>query len=208
VDLRRRYDALSSRLGPNLVSHLVEVERPELPGPWAAPKAPGNLATLLGHAEALSLLARGTTLQYHDMVSEERAAKRLPAGDSDLGDTFAGWWSAARDRLRSWDDEELLRIPEVATSVRPGDAEFLGGWLRRLQAHRSAAGLFGDKAARRLVYEREVLKKPTKARLKHLQHLKSWNLPGGLEHPYQLDYRHGIGSSFAASILAGLSRRR
>jgi hypothetical protein len=203
-DLAARF---RTRFPASLLTHLLDLERADFRYPWLAPTPPAELAPYLKHAEALSLFATGTTLQYTALVVEERARFQLPVHDLELGAAFGAWWDAARAKLRAWEHEELARLPKVAHGLRHGaggDLKFIEAWKSRLEACRSAAALFADAEALRLIRRRELDIKPAKARLKHRKHLEQWNVSAVSSSPYLLTYRHAIGSSFAADILAGL----
>jgi Family of unknown function (DUF6361) len=203
-------DRFRRRFPESLFVHLLDQERPDVPFPWAAPRPPEKLRVYLAHAEALSLLARGTTLHYCALVLEARAAANLPVGELDLDAAFRTWWSEARSLLRAWDPRALAALPLVSDALRPGDrgdVAFFRRWLDRLAACSSGSAFLGDAEARKLVRRRELDMKPTKARLKHRKHLEQWRPPPLGSTAHALDYRHRIGTRVLRDVLAGLELR-
>jgi hypothetical protein len=193
---------------PCLLSHLVREGIGDVPFPWSAPNLPAGLARLLRHARALSMLARGATLQYHEMLVEARERARLPVPGVDVAGTFREWWSEARSVLRTWDLTEFVRLPQLAGALRGGDQRFLDAWRIRCVASPSPETLLRDEAAQELIRRREKEKRPYKARLRSPRHLERWKAPrtyGQQEDRfYELWYRHGIGRQFVEDILTGL----
>lgn len=203
-DLAARF---TTRFPTSLLTYLLHLERADLPYPWLTPKPPPELAPYLRHAEALSLFAAGTTLQYMALVVEERARHKLKVHPLDLDSAFRAWWDAARAKVLAWEHRDLASLPRVALALRHGagsDLTFIEAWKARLAACRSSASLLADPEARRLVRRRELDIKPGKARLKHRKHLEQWNVNALGDSPYLLTYRHRIGTAFARDILAGL----
>jgi uncharacterized protein DUF6361 len=203
-DLAGRF---KQRFQSSLFVHLLQVGRPDVPFPWAAPKTNAALATYLGHAEALSLLARGTTLQYYALVLEARGRAKFDVPGLNLDGPFSAWWDAARSKLRVWDPRGLAALPAVAEGLRSGergDVAFFAAWLGRLSACESASAMLGDAAARELVRRRELDVKPAKARLKHRRHLEQWRAPKLGTDIHGIEYRHGIGTSVLREVLEAM----
>ncbi|ABS28168.1 DUF6361 family protein [Anaeromyxobacter sp. Fw109-5] len=203
-DLAERF---RNRFPESLFVHLLNEERPDVPFPWAAPRVTEKVRLHVEHAEGLSLLARGTTLQYYALVMEAQSAAKLPVGELDVETAFRNWWSEARPKLRAWDPHALASLPAITDALRPGsrgDVAFFRAWLDRLSACPSATAFFGDADARRLVRQRELDVKPTKARLKHRKHLAQWRTPTLGAGVHALDYRHSIGTNILREVLVGL----
>lgn len=200
-DLAARF---TKRFKSSLFVHLLEGGRWDVPYPWAAPKPDAKLATYLHHAEALSLLARGATIQYHALVLDARERASLEMPELHIESPFEAWWDAARRKLRDWDPRDLATLPAVAEGLRPGergDVAFFTGWLGRLSACGSPKAMLGDAVARELVRRRELDVKPTKARLKHRRHLEQWAAPKLGTEIHGIEYRHGIGTSVLREVL-------
>ena len=207
TDLARRYHQL---FGASLLSLLLKRELADTPYPWMCPRPPETLKPYLEHGKMLSLLARGTTLQYYQLVIEEQDRLGIETPGDIVRPAFAQWWSEARHDLRGWRPEQLTTLPAVAAGLRHeryADVRFMSDWLRRMEASASAASLLDDVPARKHVRDRELAVKPLKARLKHPKHLKQWRAGKIGQTPYQLDYRHPVGSRFVSEILAGIARR-
>jgi hypothetical protein len=202
-DLARRFER---RFPDSLFVHLLAAERWDVPYPWNAPRPDSTLATYLGHAEALSLLARGATLQYYALVLAARDGAKLEVPELDVAASFERWWDAARTKLRAWNPHDLLVLAHVAEGLRPGergDVAFFVRWIGRLSACSSPRAMLGDRDARELVRRRELDVKPTKARLKHRRHLEQWRAPKLGSETYGIEYRHGIGTSVLREVLEG-----
>jgi len=205
-DLSRRFN---ERFGNCLLVHLLRHGLPNTDHPWNCPKPTDYLKPYLKLGQALSLFARGVTLQYYQQVLEARAAEKFDANTEIVGPAFAKWWAEARPILNGWRADDFRTFPTIATALRPGrigDIGFINGWLERMDACRTADALLADGKARDLIEGREIAVKPLKARLKHLKHLKQWNISKVDDMPYQFEYRHSVGMRFVADILDGLER--
>jgi hypothetical protein len=171
--------------------------------PWSIPGCPLPMATVLDHAERLSLLARGATLQYYRMLIEKKR-------DDDPGveDAFVDWWDQANPTLGSWDLQDFFRLMakwEAGRGLK--DREFITSWIERSQACRTGRAVLMDQGVRLIVSRREDYVRPGKQRLRSRHHLKSWKLPDGYSAGfYQMDYRHGVGRQIAMDIVDGLER--
>jgi hypothetical protein len=207
-DLSKRY---RSRFPQSLLTHLVDLRLPNTDFPWSCPKTSEYLAVHLKHARALSLFARGATLQYYQLVLEAREKAGM-SGTADLvAPAFKTWWTEATPVLRRWSPDALTTLEDVAPALRPGpngDLSFIVRWMARLSTASTATALLGDSQARELVYRRELSIKPAKARLKHRKHLEQWRVTKVTQDIHQFDYRHGIGSRFVSEILKGDERQR
>lgn len=207
LEARDLADRFERHFPNSLFVHLLHAERWNIPYPWAAPKPDATLATYLHHAEALSLLARGATLQYYALVMNARERARLDVPELDIAEAFKCWWDAARSKLQTWNPNDLVALRFVADGVRPGergDLAFFTCWLSRLSACGSPKGMLGDTVARELVRRRELDVKPTKARLKHRRHLEQWRAPKLGTDANGIEYRHGIGTSVLHEVLEGM----
>lgn len=207
-DLLKRF---TSRFPHSLLSHMLSRRLIGVTWPWDCPKTSGDLDVWLSHAKKMSLFVRGATLQYYALLIE--ALDRQ--GNRRLNDTvppvFEQWWVEARRELKSWNTNEFVTVPTVASALRlgpKGDRWFIDGWLERFLAAPSAKALLADGQARNLLKEREVRIKPAKARLKHVKHLKQWKPERVGEAVYQFNYRHNIGSRFVSEILDGMEQGR
>lgn len=208
-DLSRRFRELESDLAPSLLTHLVEIGAPDLPYPWLAPRLPQALGLLLRHAEALSALARGATLQYHALLLNARAIAGMPIPqDLKVGKAFARWWQTGREVLRPWNISEFLQLLPVVDALRYRDAAFVVEWTRACLAAQSPKTFLEDRTAQELIRERERNKRPLKARLRHPKHLAQWKPPKAYPDDdtiaYELSYRHDVGQQFVRDIVAGL----
>jgi hypothetical protein len=206
LDLHKRY---TSRFPNSLLSHMLSGRVIGVTWPWDCPKTSRDLDVWLSHAKKMSLFVRGATLQYYALLME--ALDRL--GSRRLNDAvapvFEQWWAEARRELKSWNTNEFVTVPTVASALRPGpkgDRWFIDGWMERFLAAPSPKALLADVQARNLLKEREVRIKPAKARLKHVKHLKQWKPDRVGEAVYQFNYRHNIGSRFVSEILDGMER--
>ncbi|MEQ1897461.1 MAG: DUF6361 family protein [Vicinamibacterales bacterium] len=207
ADLARRY---RQRFGGSLTAFLLDQKLRDTPYPWECGRVPDGLRAYVDHAQRFSLFARGTTLQYYQLVIDARAR----AGFSSPGDivrpVFEAWWREARPLLLSWRPEQMATLPDVVSGLRHErypDLQFMADWLARVRAASSAEALLEDVAARRHVRDRELAVKPLKARLKHEKHLKQWDVSKVKDIAYQLDFRHPIGSRFVAEVLDGLGTK-
>jgi hypothetical protein len=205
------YQRFTSRFPESLLSHMLRHRLVGITWPWDCPKLPASLAVWVGHARNMSLLVRGATLQYYDLLIDERDKLGMEKSAAVVDPIFENWWTEARESLTKWRTNELVTVPAVASALRPGnrgDRWFIDGWLERCVAASTAEALLHDEKARTLIRERERRVKPAKARLKYEKHLKRWKPDRVGDSVYQFDYRHNIGSRFVAEILDGMERGR
>lgn len=194
----------------NLVSRMVALGQQHgaesLAGveyPWDVPGPEQETASILGHARLLSLLARGATLQYSQMLIEKRGDET-----TDVAEAFEAWWGLSKDELSSWNLQaffDLLIRWGAGRGAR--DREFIAGWIERLRQAKAASAALKDGGARSLLSSRERVVRPGKERLRIKHQLDTWNVPPNLTNgAFQMDYRHRVGRQFAMDIVDGLRR--
>jgi Family of unknown function (DUF6361) len=206
--LESRYAALRPDGHESLVTRMVLFGRQRgasrfegIDYPWQIPGCPPALETVLHHAERLSLLARGSTLQYYRMLIEKKR-------DDDPGveDAFVEWWDQANATLATWDLQDFFSLMakwEAGRGLK--DREFVTSWIERSQASRTGRAALTDQTARLILRAREDRVRPGKQRLRSKEQLKSWKLPDGYSTGlYYMDYRHHVGQQIAMDIVAGL----
>jgi len=207
--LAERYGRLTADGEESLVTRLVDVgtsHGPEslqgLKYPWQVPGCSPVMSFELNQARLLSLFARGATLQYYAMLLEKKRDE-----DSRLVAAFAAWWAEAKSDLASWDLSDFFSLVR-RWGVGRGklDEQFIGGWIQRAMAAKSADALLKDGDARRIIGLREDTVRRGKQRLKVKHQLESWRLPNNFSSTYYMDYRHGVGRQIAADIVDGLLR--
>lgn len=219
-DLRARFERHDTRTealqdgARSLFSILLKAGSTVEPNyPWDTPVGNGPLRRLLDHAEALSAIAMGMTLQYYDLVLQARAEAGLQDdGRVDVKDAFAEWFSAARAALLQWVPGEFFNLAVIGRAARSRDALDLTGWHDRLAGATNAFAFFRDSEARRIVTERERRLKAAKSRLRRpvqaaARELKSFALPPKLTETYGLSYRHRIGQIVVRDVRGGQSVR-
>ena len=206
--LESRYAAIRPDGNENLVTRMVLLGRQHgsdfigaIKYAWNMPGCSPSVTNVLRHAERLSLLARGMTLQYYRMIIEKRRER-----DPGVRDAFIGWWGEAKRTLIEWDLEGFFRLMAQWEAGRGGkDRDFITRWMTRCQSCRTAEALLADSEAQAIVKQREDYVRPGKQRLRSEHHLKSWRLPNGYSTGlYQMDYRHGVGHQIAMDIVDGL----
>ena len=203
-DLFRRYETF---FPDSLLTYQLRNQLPELRYPWELPRPPASLARVLHHAQALSALAQGVTIQYYALLLEARGQRGLSVPEADLESAFEHWYGKARPLLADWDFEEFFTQDFVLEAQRPGDRAFFKSWRDEALARPSASALFRGAKGRQLVRDRELRVKPSKARLRFPSYLEAWNPAFLLQGPlgeYGLFYRHRIGQRFAREIIQGL----
>ena len=212
-DLMSRYERHPTGPQPSLLLHLVRLGASAvdtIPYPWKTPETPPDLGRLLRHAEALSVFARGVSLQYHLLLHRAREAARLPMLGPDVVALFQAWWDGARQVLASWDRQEFLGFCRSVGALRGTDANFVDAWAERCLATKTPQELLNDRNTQDWVRAREHEKRPYKARLRSPRHLAQWKPPksygAGEEVLYELWYRHDVGRRFAEDITTGLHK--
>lgn len=201
------YQRFTSRFPHSLLSHMLSHRLVGVAWPWECPKTSPDLEVWLSHAKNMSLFVRGVTLQYYALLIE--ALDRLGRAQAKdfVTPIFDQWWAEGRRELISWNIDEFVTVPTVASALRygsKGDRWFITSWLDRFLSVPNARALLVDVQARDLIKEREIRIKPAKARLKHLKHLKQWKPDRVSDAVYQFNYRHHIGSRFVFEILDGM----
>lgn len=208
--LESRYARLTPEGNESLVTRQVAVGKTNgaaslstIEYPWQIPGVSASLEAVLDHARRLSLLARGVTLQYYQMIIEKRRIN-----DPSMEDAFVAWWKEAESELAKWDLSAFFRLMMHWQAGRgPKDREFISSWLERIQAARTARAALSDKEARLVISRREDCVRPGKQRLRVKHQLESWKLPDGVsDSPYYMDYRHRVGRQIAIDIVEGLER--
>lgn len=208
-DLFSRY---KDRYPGSLLVHLVAQRAGELQAPWDAPRPSSALKAQLEQGRLVSLLARGATLQYFDLLNAARSAKGLSPGDFDVEDHFAEWWKVAGRPLKSWAVRDgLCSLPSIGADIRQHldpELAFMQRWQERLVACGGHKQLLRDSEARALVKKREMDVKKVKSRFRSHQLLERWAVdPRRVQGAYQFEYRHGVGSWFAQDIQKALYAR-
>lgn len=214
--LKARFQALADIQGPSLLAHLLarQHQSPFL-FPWEVP-CPDVLKPLVNHARAFSMFTKGTTLQYYDLLIEERKAKGWPSSVDTFEQPFAEWWSQTRESLATWNLGDFFDLIKKKCRTRPNDLTFLTKWLKMCLEAKDGASLLRDPDARRLIIAREKAVRPVKHRIGQEKYLRQWDPPKSLEGaeytdpqrlPYFLDFRSYIGGTFVREIVAGLKEK-
>lgn len=210
-----KYMALAERdKRPSLLSHLLgNGLEASFQYPWDV-SAPAELAGYVDHARYFSMLVRGATFQYFDLLQEERGRRGIHEESADYADVFRRWWEATRQDLGAWNIDEFIALAEKRGSLRRNDHTFLKSWLGLNVKASSARGIWDSQDARGLIRRREKLTRPSKSRLVHADYLKRWKPPsasdvsGLAKNPdtlrYGLDYRARIGNMFVQDVMAPL----
>lgn len=213
--LQAKYKALAQKDGrPSLLSYLLEnLPAESFTYPWEVPYPPA-LAQHVHHARCFSMFTRGATLQYFQLLQEERQVQGIDDAICDYADVFARWWEATRDDLIGWNVDEFLNLHGVQTAIRRNDRTFIKSWHGVNVKAANALEMWGNLDSRTLIRQRERVARPHKARLHHAEYLQRWkpfssadlaNIPGDQNRiRYALDYRGWIGSTFVQDIMAGL----
>ena len=181
-------------------------------GPWEAcrqlPK-PASIRSILDHSELFSLASQGAALLYNIMVAQrfEDAGFSHPTNNVDPAsylERFHNWYGeieATTNRIAQWD---LPNFWHTVRSWNPqisyGSVAFISQWLDavRTGAVKSAPD---DPELRRLIQNREVVKKGRLARLASDDQLSRWN---GESATGRLYYRWGTVQVILNDIETGL----
>lgn len=211
--LTARFQALAQIRGPSLLAHLLARQyQSSFIFPWEVP-CPDTLKPLVSHARAFSMFAKGATLQYYDLLIEERKAQGWSSSVDSFERPFTEWWSQTREPLADWDLTDFFAQIEKKCRTRPNDRPFMTEWLRLCREATDGAALLRDPHARRVVARRERSVRPVKHRIGQEKYLRQWDPPKSLEGaeytdpqrlPYLLDFRSYIGGVFVQEIIAGL----
>jgi hypothetical protein len=191
--------------------------RQRLAGPydyvWDVPSghAPPALRTMLKHARSFSAAARGLSLVYYAMLTEEQLRLRVGGADQaesleDLQGELAFWWGEGRDFVvRNWDLREFQRLVGFDRCGRK-ELDFLGAFVSLARSPRNASALFRGTALRKVIKARENRTRPRKCRLcgaaAHRRYLKQWGgPPNRWQEAFQLRYRHQVGETIVRDLL-------
>lgn len=214
--LKDRFQALTEAKGPSLLAHLLEQSCDiDFAYPWEV-VCPDLLRPLVKHAQSFSMLTKGATLQYYDLLLAEQRATGLAVSVDSFEKPFAEWFSLTREHLAAWDVEAFIHSPEGKCRLRPIDKQFLRKWLVLCRDAKDGKTLLRDIRARDSVEQRERVVRPLKHRLGQDKYLRQWPSPESLDGqwyadpshlPYLLDYRGDIGGAFVRDIVAGLRRK-
>lgn len=214
--LKKCFAALLTDDQPTLIAHLLDIRHADdFAFPWDVP-CPSALQVIVHHAQAFSALAKGTTLQYYDLLIEEQRRAGVETAPFDMEKPFAEWWRCTRRVLLDWNFEDFSHYIEKKVTARVYGQKFLCDWLELCRTATDGTSLLRNPRARHLVREREAAARPTKHRLGQIKYLSQWQSPESLDAgwysdskllPYLLDYRSSIGVVFVQEIVAGLKRR-
>jgi len=212
AEARDFLDRYRTRYPGSLLIHLVTQRTGEIQSPWDAPAPPPALKAQLEQGKLVSLLARGATLQYFDLLREARGAKGLSSGEFDVDMHFAEWWKVAARSLKSWKVRDgLCSLAAIGTDIRVNlepELAFMERWQTLLAVSSDAKQLLRDPEARALVKKREMDVKKAKSRFRNDQLLERWSVDQRrIQGAYQFEYRHGVGSWFASDIQKALYGR-
>lgn len=212
--LKARFDTCATPKGQSLLSFLLnERFSASFNYPWDAP-CPDSLKKTVHHAKCFSMLAKGATLQYHHLLLKARRAAGLEVPDYKLSAVFAQWWKTCRRELSCWNLDEFFEIVRGLGSARTGDREFVKAWTTACLCHGTRT--LNDHEAEDLIRDREMRKRPHKARLHDTEYLKQWEPLPSVDDPFYsnpirmvflLDFRANIGCVFVRDILEGMKRR-
>jgi len=215
--LRDRFNALADSNGPSLMAHLLKKSfDAEFSYPWETPY-PDELLPLVKHAQMFSMLAKGATLQYYDLIVQEQKTSGIKVNFENFERPFAEWFELTRRHLATWDvGSFILLLEDKKCRLRPSDRSFLKEWLELCQEAGDGKSLLRDDRARKLLMRREKAVRPLKHRLGQEKYLRQWASPESLDGqwyadshhlPYLLDYRSNIGGIFVREIVAGLKEK-
>jgi hypothetical protein len=214
--LMARFQALAEVEGPSLLAHLLARQHQSpFMFPWDVP-CPDALKALVIHARAFSMFAKGATLQYYDLLVDERKLQGWSSSVDSFEEPFAEWWSLTRGHLGAWDLSDFFDQIEKRCRTRPIDRPFMTEWLRMCREATDGATLLRNPQARRLVTSRERSVRPLKHRIGQEKYLRQWLPPKSLESaefthprrlPYLLDFRSYIGGVFVQEIITGLKEK-
>ena len=211
--LRARYSSLANNK-VSLLDFLVSRRfTSDFKFPWDAP-CPEALANPVQHARRLSILAKGATLVYYNMLLEEQSRASFKTPDWDFREAFAKWWDSSAADLLNWDLAEYATLVSNLGALRSGDKAFFESFLNLIQQSSVSGKFISNPGVQRLIRGREHLKRPRKARLFGGDQLRNWESPNPEDPifvnfesvPYWLSYRSGIGGTFVREISKGLSR--
>lgn len=213
--LKKKFDGLASKQ-PSLIDHLLGLpEVAEFRYPWDAP-CPDSLKPAVAHARMLSMLSKGATLQYYDMLLEKCRQTDLPDGSHDMADAFSLWWDRTHGDLARWNIEEFFIQASAMNAIRGNDSAFLRQYLHACIEARDGESLLRSPSVRNLIAQREWYKKRHKSRLRQIEYLKRWT-PVSPERMgsgdsdsirYWLNYRSNIGRTFVQDIVTGLRGKK
>lgn len=213
--LKKKFDTLASTQ-PSLLDHLLGLpEVAEFRYPWDVP-CPDSLKPAVAHARMLSMLSKGATLQYYDMLLEKCRQTDLPDANYDMADVFSPWWHRTHGDLGRWNIEEFFILASAMNAIRGNDSAFLRQYLRVCIEARDGESLLRSPSVRNLIAQREWNKKRHKSRLRHIEYLKRWTpvspdrmgLGDSDSIRYWLSYRSGIGRTFVQDIVTGLRGKK
>lgn len=193
----------------SLLAYLVEYTTPQTHTmfPWEHPQLahlPAARREELFHARNFSEVIHGATLLYNYMLAEKAASA---GAESYLLDDYAarltewaGMLEARRDAHVVWDWQRRFwaLVTIVNPHIRPTTQAFIESWLALALEPGAARAITTNRAARRLISERERALKRHLARLHNPRALELWS---GASSAGQLDYRWNVVQTLLDDIL-------
>jgi hypothetical protein len=195
---------------PGTLLALLLEERVDVAGiehPWdlaAVLKLPANIQEQLAHASRFSALINGAPLLYNLMLAEKSSRADKDELREDFEERLSEWAREIEgrsselgrcDRATFWD-----LVAEAGTRTPPPTRHFIERWLD-LTIEGDPGRIANDRAARRLIGERERAVKRGRARLHNPQALALW---GGDSGTARLVYRWPNARTIVRDVVAGL----
>jgi hypothetical protein len=193
----------------SLLARLIEqrVEIGDLEYPWdlrAFVKLSAALTEQLDHSFLLSLTINGAPLLYNLMLAEKSARPDKDELREGFEARLVGWArevQVSASAVEGWDRSAFWDVvAKAGTRTPPPTRHFIDRWLD-LVIDGDPSGLADNKAARKLISERERVVKRGRARLHNPQALALW---GGDAGTARMVYRWPYVQRIVVDILAGL----
>lgn len=208
-------DRILDRAPGTVLSHLMEhPPLKESRAPWSNPgvrRIEGGAGELLRNAEAFSTAMHGASLLYNLMLAEEYE-QHIPEDRRRHDDPAQRYrealvdWAGRADsaRIADWDIGSLWQwIYGTAKAViAPASEKFISEWVQLVRTT-GPEQIADDKAARKLVRERERRQKGAMARLGNPKRLNAWSGAAGAG---ALTFRWATVRDIVLDIHAGLAR--
>ena len=204
-------ERIAQRQPDTLLAFLVEYGEPgdTTPFPWEHPQVtelPPARREEVTHARNFSEVIHGASLLYNLMLAQKNAAA---GGEREQVETYRhslAEWAELVDGRRAayaeWDREQRFwaLVAEVNPNIRPPTRAFVERWLSLALDAGAAGAIAGNRAARRLISERERALKRQRARLHNPSALEVWSGASGTA---RLDYRWNVVQTLLNDILRG-----
>jgi hypothetical protein len=157
---------------------------------------------LLWHGRHFSTVAHGAAILYNQLLAEKRADEMLLEQHCNTGHVWLSSLAQQADDVAEWANDLpafWAAVKNRGYEIEPRTVIFVERWIELLLQYRD--GIFDQRDAKKLIYEREIEKKRANSRFTNSRVLDQWGGSSGLT---PMSYRWQIAQSYIADMAAAV----